>query len=933
MPATNAGPKPPIYFNPEVVDKLAASSDEEIAAAFDALSTPEEQQQLFVMLDNAKKKLAQSDITAANEADTQTWQASLGASSFGTKEAPTDLQVLVNQAEDPQKLRQVLSNITETGTLPASTIGTGAGAAIEGVPKGTEFSVREAQDGTGFDVVYRLPGEPDWNQYDPQGVSGRNVLAWLKQNLSIGNIASMGADAALASRFGPVGRVATSAATAGAGRLVDEAMEPGAQDAGALASTTGESAVTGAAGSVLGDVAGMTANALAGRGFKVQANSVTPSENAARAGQAVMQRRGWDLLSLGEAGRAVSRAGEQTAKATGRMEAERQVRRLAQPIESLYNEAGGQTIADVPLSALQDTRDAALEDAQREFSAGIADLARRGELSYATPERFGRRQQERFANVVKAEKEIGTRLFDEAEAEAVQNGVVLNLDPFIASVREVRKLAELRGFPQEQIGFPDPAVVEVPGVPGKPERPWSFDAEGKVIPHRSAVPATPPRVDVVDSFPVPAGDIDTIVEWAQGYRPQFAQLFGIIDELNPEQPASYLAGIRRIQSWLGAMSDPRPGMVVDPESIRVAAILSNALDTSIRGTPGAEDYVKALDHAKDYWSGILRFQRSMDLFKPKGDQTASYGERVYRAFAGDDPELLTEQGALAALKVLRGDEKGLKEFRGAIARDAMRNPDRIPTLLQNMDVVRGLPNGQEIFPVSLRNQLEAFQARLANADYGQLNDQITAFQNGAVTASKMIEGGRQSLDQIKMMLRQGVWTPDQLRGYVLFNLAEKVQQTGQTRGAKMIDPAKYQAELKRLEDSGILDLLPASSRALLRDVNTLTEFLNVSSDIGSGMASGTINQRRLQSPLASPVYWYSTLKQKYIGLQAWLGAQPAFIRAMGYGEKPPADWRMLRQVARLATEAMARVPQTADLTSGQPSTEVQPSIEAQAPAQ
>jgi hypothetical protein len=890
-----------------------------------------QERQIFdSMMADEYEKIAQSDITAAMEADTQTWQASLGTNQFGTKEAPTDLQVLINQTEDPQQLRSVLGNITETGTLPASTIGTGAGAAIEGVPKGTEFSVREAQDGSGVDVVYRLPGEQEWNQFDPPGLSGRNVLAWLKENFGIGAIASMGADALLASKMGPVGRAAVSIGTAAAGRAVDESLEPVMEpDLGAIAGSAAESGIMGGVGSALGDAAGMAANALTGRGLKATAGSVTPSEEAARAGQAAMQRQGWDLLSLGEAGRAVSRAGEQTAAATGRVEAERQTRRLSQPIESLIREAGGQSIADVPISALQEARDAALDEARRDFSAGIADLSRRGELTHTTPERFGRQQQDRFEKVVKADKAIGTRLFDEAEARALAEGTVLDLTGFIDSVREVRKLAELRGFPEEELGTPNPAVQFVPGTPDRTEvvgvdtAPTSIGIEVPIDQTRT-VPGTPPRVDVVRGSPIPIGDQETIVNWAQGYRPAFRQLFKIIDDLNPEQPATYFEGVRRIQSWLGAMSDPRPGMIVDPESIRVAAILSKSLDDSIRNSPGAQSYVAALDHSKNFWSGILQFQRSMDLFKPKGDRTASYGERVYRAFAGDDPELLTEQGALAALRVLRGDEKGLLEFRGAVARDAMRNPDRIPTLLQNMDVVRGLPNGQEIFPVSLRNQLEAFQARLANADYGQLNEQIKAFQSGAVTAQKIIEGGRQSLDQVNMLLRQGIWTPDQLRGYILFDLAQKVQQTGQTRGAQMIDPAKYQAELKRLKESGLLDLLPASSRQLLEDVDTLTQFLNTSSDIGSGMASGTINQRRLQSPLASPVYWYSTFKQKYVGLQAWLGAQPNFVRLMGYGERPPKDWRMVREVARLATESMARMPQTTDLTEGQPSTEVTP---------
>jgi len=365
-------------------------------------------------------------------------------------------------------------------------------------------------------------------------------------------------------------------------------------------------------------------------------------------------------------------------------------------------------------------------------------------------------------------------------------------------------------------------------------------------------------------------------------------------------------------------------MIVDPEAIRVAALLSNKLDEAIRSSPGAEPYVKALDHAKNFWSGLLQFQRTLDLFKPKGERTASFGERVYRAFSGDDPEILTEQGALAAIRVLRGSPTGLAEFRGALARDAMRNPGRIPTLLQNMDVVAGLPNGKEVFPASLRNQLEAFQARLANADVGQLEAQIKEFQSGAITAQRIISGGAENIEYVRTMLRQGIWTEDQLRGYIMYDLAEKSLETGKDRGARVLDPAKYQRELQRVKSAGLYDLLPARSRRLLDDVELLTSFLRDAGDIGSGMAAGTINQRRLQSPRLSPVFWYAVAKQKYVAFQAYLASTPAFIRAFGYGDRPPTDWRATRQTLRLATEAMARSNDRANISPAEASTEVQP---------
>lgn len=945
MPATNAGPAPrfdPQRMRSRVRDVMDLPAEE--IDAIEAEMHPDEARAFRAIMAEEYERQAQSDTTIAREADTQTWQASLGTDRFGNNEAPTDLQVLVNTQENPQTLRANLESITKTGrTLPSIVAGEGLGETLDGVPKGTEFSVREAQDGSGIDVVYRLPDSQEWNQYDPPGISGRNVMAFLRENLTLPNITAAVADATAAGRVGAVGRMAVSAGTGAAARAVDEMQEPGPQTGAEIGGEAVESGVFGAVGSVVGDAAGAVGNALTGRGLRT---TQTELQERVAGAQQRFEARGWDPLTLSETGDPIQRAAAATAASTGRLEAARQERRLRQPLDSIIREAGSESIADVPLKVLQDTRDAAYEDAARKFSAGLSELQRTGVLKSTTPEQFGRRTQEAYSDVVRAEKEIGGRLFDQAIETAQRDGVVFNLDPFIKDVQKWRELVELRGMPQEQLGFPDPTVRVDPGTPDRVDvvgtaafpatrRVQRTDAQGKAVldaqgrpvydevsgevvaPQTRTVPGRPAQNVVEQSFGVPVGEVETTVKWAQGYRPQFAQLFAIVDDLNPEQPATYLEGIRRIQSWLGGMSDPKDGMIVDPEAIRVASALSAKLDESIRGTPGAEGFNAALDHSKEYWDRILKFQRTMGLFQPKGEQTASYGEQVYRAFAGGDAELLTEQGALAALKVLRHRPNGLVEFRGAVARDALRNPDRINALLQTIDIVRGLPNGQEIFPVSLRNALEAYRARLANADYGQLDAQIKAYESGAKTAATMIERG--NVDEIRMLLRQKVWTVDQLRGYVLGRLAEQSEETGATRGARILDPGRYNKELERLRAAGILELLPASSRALLEDVKLMTEFIDTSDSLSTGaMASGSINVGRAANAPVSPAALWQSYKQAKLAARAWLGSQPRFVALMGYGSKPPTDWRMTREVARLATEALARSNPRTDLST-QPS--------------
>lgn len=929
MPATNFGPPPQSAgIDPAVLDQLSYQDDDAIADAI-ADFPYERQQSVLVGIRAARDKRKVSDTKAAEEADTQTWQASLGTDRFRTdQEAPVDLQVLINQTENPQQLRETLQSITDTGRTPETTLGV-PGKGLYDVPQGTKFSVREAQNGGGVDVVYQRPGETEWSLYDPPGLSGRNILAWLQENLTMGNLTSMGADAVVTSKLGPVGRLATSALTAAGGRVIDEVREPGTQSAGEIANKGLESAGGGLVGSVLGDVGGAVGNALTGRGFSATSRTApTELQLRARDAQTALERQKWDPLTLGETGLPVYASAANVAAATGTEEAARRERRLAQPLAALRGEAGPETLAEVPLDVLQEVRDYSFEEARKEFSAGVAELGRSGVVDVnATPERFGRRLYRHYGDFLRAEKAITGKEFTAAQEQAVANGVVFNLQPFKDTVNEFKEFAELRGFPEEETANLGATTTVVPGTPARQELvgtdrvPTSIGVEVPVDVTRT-VPGTPNRVVVEKGLDIPIGERETIVNWAQGYRPAFRQLFKIVDDLNPEQPAEFLAGIRRVQTWLGALSEPGPGGMVDPEAIRVAAALSASLDEAMRASPGASEYFKNIDTAKNHWANILRMQRSMDLFAPTSDRTMSYGERAYRAFSGGDSELLTEQGALAAFKILSSKPGAIEEFRGAIARDALRDPSKINNLLQTADRLAALPNGRELFPVSLRNQLEAYQARLANADFGQIDAQIKAFQSGAQTARTMIDRG--NVEEIKMLLRQKVWTQDQLRGYVLTQLADRSEQTGATRGAQLLDPEKYQKELRRLEAAGILDLLPAKTQQLLEDVETVTQFIRTSTDIGSGMAAGTINQRRAQNLPINPVAIYGTLKAKQVAIRAWLGSRPNFVALMGFGTKPPRDWRMTREVLRLATEAIARSNLRPDLSQEPTTTAEEP---------
>ena len=498
MPATNFGPPPQSAgIDPAVLDQLSYQDDEDIADAI-ADFPYERQQSVLVGIRAARDKRKAADVKAAEEADTQTWQASLGTDQFRTdREAPTDLQVLINQTEDPQQLRETLQSITDTGRTPETTLGA-PGKGLEDVPQGTKFSVREAQNGGGVDVVYQRPGETEWSLYDPPGLSGRNVLAWLKENLTLGNIGSAVVDASAAGKVGMAGRMGVSALAAGAGRLVDELQEPGAQTAGELANKGLESAGGGLVGSVLGDLGGATLNAVTGRGFNAT-SQVKPSELQLRArdAQTALQRQGWDPLTLGETGLPVYASAANVAAATGTDEAARRERRLAQPLAALRGEAGSQTLAEVPLDVLQEVRDYSLEEARKEFSAGIAELGRQGVVDVnATQERFGRRLYQHYGDFIRAEKALAGKEFDAAQEQAVSDGVVFNIQPFKDTVNKFKAFAELRGLPEEETANLGAVTTVVPGTPARQELvgtdgvPTSIGVEVPVDVMRT-VPGTP----------------------------------------------------------------------------------------------------------------------------------------------------------------------------------------------------------------------------------------------------------------------------------------------------------------------------------------------------------------------------------------------------------------------------------------------------------
>lgn len=979
MPASNAGPVP--SFNPAKMRERARAVMDLPPEELDAMEAemhPDERRVFRAALADAYEQQAQSDITAAREADTQTWQSSLGVDHFGHEEAPWQVKELIGRIEDPQQLRANLDEATRTGRfLPplGKPIGDSAG-----VPVGTRFSVREAQaPDTGIDVAYQPPGG-DWNLYDPPGgtlaeqagslwAGARNTVANIEQGISVGIdlLASRGR--------GPLARAAVSAAGAAAGRVARKMDEPGRTSDTDLFSAAAEGAIGGAIGSGVSEVAGAARNAATGRGWRI---SESAEQARTREAQQRMAEAGMPMLTLGETGDAGYTAASHLAAKTGSTrERERRLERYRRPLEILREAAGTGSIADVPIETLQNVRDAARTEAKAAFVDSLRDLHASGVVRRGgdiTPEEAGRGLYDAFEADVRAGREIKDRMFAEATATAQAAGFQPNLTGFLDDVRKWRELAPLAGFPEEELGYPNPTIrvtpsrTEVVGLsadtparqgdvvtrqlpatqtpptqevvglgtvnptPGQPNfgDPAMRTVPGQRVPGGTEIIALgadtparpgdvitrtiPGRVEVERGFPVPIGEVDTVVNWAQGYRKEFQQLFSLVDEINPNQPLQMLDTVRRIQSWLGGLSSPKPGMIVDPEAVRVASALSRSLERDLRASPGGEMYFGALDSAKSYYQDLLRFQRTMTLFKPQKEREVGWGEAAFNAFQRDDG-LLTEEGVKASLRLLARHPEGVAGFRGAVVTDLLRHPDKITDTLITMDRIRGFPGGEELFPRSLRNQVEAYRSALNNTDHGILQREIDTFTDGARQADKIMAdlyagGDRASAAsaQMEALLRAKVWTPDQLRGYTISNLVRESTDKAPSQGVEQLDPQAYRVAVDRLKATPVWRLLDARSQRMIEDVRFMTEFVTNANSIESGsMAAGSINVGQGANLILEPSTWWAKFRAAKAGYKAWYAAQPAIINLYGRGATAPGnpgDWRLTREMLRVATSAL-----------------------------